>query len=855
MRHVGLVVGMLVLGVGMTTALYLSLRGPASTPSSSADAVDTAATGTLSRVAPPRSDAAVASRADDTDETNDELTEIELELPRGRASDSDEVVVFIERDVVGRALPDTGELPPALGERLVLPVSKRRVRVRVGPRAKAIVVVDGSQNHRWTRPWKAPVSPPRDGRKREALRVRVRDASGRAVLGVPVGILSQHGPTVTSWGAESVTTLPRGIATVYLVAPSWRDTGSPDYWVAIRALTARPVAVPLPPKSERGEVIELTMPPWGRLEVDVTEPVGEPVTSWAGAHVAIDRPWSPATAVPVFLNALVVDGRAVFGVVPADTPLTVSVNADNRVAARLRGVRVRPGGHETVEMALGPRRPRLRGRVATSLPAGARVTVRADARLSSATAHGQPDADGVFDLPLNGFIDLPSPPFALNVHVRASTIDRRGFHGTKTVEITSWPVNGVIDVGDITLGAPHVLAAGRVRETDGSPVRAAYVVVEWQDEEGEWRTSTRAGGSDVDGAFTVVGDPLLGPMRLVVRGNQSQVGGPVTFEAGDRGVDLTVAPFAQFGYISGSLRLPEGLETANAWIQVWPADEDPPEAREIVFAPTLWRPVGAGTWNVRIGVPGRDDPIATADGIVVRSGETVRPRELQDIDVSFDVRVAKVTITDDAGRPVPLPKVWWRVSGGPKTGPGASYWREARPGPGGVLPLARADGDALELVATARGSGWGTLDGVTGEAVLKLPPLRVKTLRVRVSGVVAAVAGRATIRVTPVRLIPDPDGAGHVPDYTDPRSRDNGEIVRSGDAVELKLTADGAFGVSVSLGRGDGTGSGGAGVRLPRAFGDVVFDAAVSEAEIVLDPSAEEIEEALLRLGDALRGR
>ena len=78
---------------------------------------------------------------------------------------------------------------------------------------------------------------------------------------------------------------------------------------------------------------------------------------------------------------------------------------------------------------------------------------------------------------------------------------------------------------------------------------------------------------------------------------------------------------------------------------------------------------------------------------------------------------------------------------------------------------------------------------------------------------------------------------------------------RAGDIVETTVVADGTYGVAATLSRSDRTGSGASGVGLSRAYGVAIFDAAVSEAEIVVDPTADEVEEALLRLDDALRGQ
>ncbi len=868
MRRIEWMVGIGLLVAGMATALYVSLHGPG-------DAASPAPAGgeAAERASPMagRSDATPgnADREDPASFPSDEPIEIALTLPWTFAADASEVVAWIERDLSGRVLPaalgaselpGSRALPAIMGERQVVRPERRRAHVWVDSRARAVVIVDGDSRARWVlqngRVDSVTSSIQRPGQG-ESIRVRVRDTSGRLLLGVPVGILRQDGPLLASGGRDVATGLPDGIAVVRIPVRSWRDTGSPEYWVAIRALTARPVVVPLPPPSEREDVVELTLPPHGRLEVEIVGDDGKPVPSWAWASLAIDLPWSPATGDVVFPSAAAVDGRAVFGVVPADVPLTVKVvGGDDRYAALQDDVRVGAGATRSVRVAVGRKRSRVTGRVVGAVPAGAEVFLRIASATAQVWADGATDPEpGAFDIALDGHME-PELPFSFDIHATTrSPSDGRVFRGTTRIAIDDWPPSGVIDAGEIRMEVRPVVVTGRVREPDGAPVCGAYVRVEWQAENGEWRRSSLSGSSGADGAFVVRGATPPGPLRLVLAGGSEESGGIVEFDAGERGVAVTAAAQVGIGYVMASVRLPAGLTTAKIWMRVWRDGADAPDERPLFSSHRLAARVAPGRWSVDLGLPGSDEPIASASGVVVKLNQTVRPPDLQRIDVALDVRVTTLRITDPDGEPAPVAKAWWRTSGTPHSGPGASYWTEARPGPGGLLRIARQAGDALDVIATSRGLGWGATAGVTDEGVVRLTRLQQRVLRVRVGNSLSAIDADTVIRVSLVRLTPDAEGTGHVRDVTDPRGRSEAKAVRAGDVVELDVQADGTYGVQVGLSRRDSTGNGARGVTLAGVRGVATFDTAIADADVIVAPSPGDIADALARLDDALRGQ
>lgn len=801
------------------------------------------------------------------DDAEPESTDVTFRLDPVLLGGATRIDVWIERDVAGEALPESSDLPPTLGEHIESTVREGTMVLPVDARTSALVFRAGERRARWDRRPGAPIPSEATIRSErgDAVRVRVRDASGRVLLGVPVVLVEQQGAAASARGEAALTGLPDGIALVRLAEPvrgRFRDlVPATTYYVGLGLPTAVPVLAPVPRDHDPAQVIELRAPAWGTLDVEVFSDTPSERDVARYADLALDTPSNPAT-LHVYPPAVPVrDGRATLRFVPPATPVCVRVFAEGNALhpARVRGVRVPPGGRVTVRVAAGREHLLVRGRIGGDVPPGTPVSVSLHAELGDAYGwQSLQPGEQEFELRLGGD-EPPSFPLVLDAQAWASPASDRRSHGSARVELDTWPQSGVIDVGTIALSPLPLLVAGTVRDERGAPKGDQYLRVEWRDETGEWRRSSAYGSSATDGSFVILAPPPPGALRLVADAGSPEPTGTAEFEAGARGVDVAVTSREFPGSICASLRLPAGLSRALGWVRIVPFREDAPveseSERPATFDPATAVSQSAGRWSVSIGVAGRKEPLATADDVIVQSGATVSPSTLQDVEARVATRVVLVRVEDRPGHAAPLPLVWWRLADAPRTGAGAAYFDEMRPGPDGVLRLVCSADDVLEITATAQGSGFATEDRARGDVVLRLPPLTPRTLRVRVGGALAAAAQRARISVTPVWLGRDPSSVEQWMGYrVDPRNRGGAVVVRPEEVAELSVGADGVYGVVVSLSRRDSSGSFGKGIGLQRGFGAVLLSGDALEAAIVVDPTREEVEAALDRLDDALRG-
>lgn len=528
-----------------------------------------------------------------------------------------------------------------------------------------------------------------------SLRIQTIDGGSHPVSGVPVILAGVwRGRHRRLW--TGLTREPDGIAATASIDVV-REKLAPDEFLA--AMPGFPLADPpivrIGPGPPPGEPVRLTLPPTGRVRVQVTDGNGRPFAGPAlanlGLRAEVDRDSSsylgslPARPEPA------VRGEAVFH--------RVGVGLDLRVEVRSADPALRPAvaegpgpltaGEETVfDVAVRRRWPVLTGNA--RVEGGAALKRRNLAWTIEQTGPGGPawgaldgvaatDEAGRFEILLN--LD---PATEARWRVRLVLLAEDG-SGDRTNGPRAWigvpfPVpEGNVDAGTVTLVEEPLIASGTVVDDAGAPVPGAIVRVERQtrvDARGpardgvaglplSWSAQDKIiAETDANGAFTIRGACGPGPLRLFASHAAFFEDEHVRFEPGTTGLRLTLL---RGGAIEGSVLLPPG---APAWsfrmeVKGVPAaslDLAHPEgearsgaqaqARLDAEGGFRWTGLipGTATVDVLADAWGSITPLVTFGDVVVRAGETTRDPRLQGIDLRSRFHAITITVQDEAGR-------------------------------------------------------------------------------------------------------------------------------------------------------------------------------------------------------------
>lgn len=492
----------------------------------------------------------------------------------------------------------------------------------------------------------------------DTVNVTVRDAAGVPVAGVPVGIVSRS--------PNSPQAIPLvGLVTGHDGRVALPLSLNPDIAREKARDLVATLLIPLSERVERivrrsGDEVELVIPPTASLECRVRDAAGNDVDD--GALVLLGRPDESGRFSSEFVGAIVRDGRAEFPFVGPGLELVAKVH---RRGASPSGARVSASPDATVH---SPARTGERGFFEIVLPTTRPITLRG----RMVDPSGDPWRGEMFVWTREG-----AEPFAVNSDSRGRfrTVIDRTEETRDSLRFTVAPLQpntgksptqvefalesrSEIDVGDVAVHGAPVLAAGAVRDTAGSAVRDARIVLVAKDDSqpGGWRSvgyTGRLPRTDEKGRFEFRGAEFEPNGFLAVTRNGSIEGEPVPCRPSR---DLLIIVPA-FGAIRGRVVLDAGLWADRFTPWAW----NEAHGVAVLGVGPHWKgarlesdgsfcipDLDAGSYTVVFRCSIFDSAPWRVSGVVVGSGDTHDPR-LAAVDLRGRYHVLDLDVDDASG--------------------------------------------------------------------------------------------------------------------------------------------------------------------------------------------------------------
>jgi hypothetical protein len=519
--------------------------------------------------------------------------------------------------------------------------------------------------------------------ERSLLRAQVRDAAGLPVAGVPVAVRIDWPAGRLAWDwAERTSAGPEGLVE-FLGLPQFLS-GRPQYAAKLRLAmaTSAPVEIALDPDLWPAETLVLTLPAHGALELNVLDLDGSPFLAPARASLAARLPGAPGEPGAAFENPIasvasaeVRAGLARFASVEPGRELALRITArGSQAPSELLIPALAAGESRRVDVMLGASQVVLGlcaldelGRPLADLE----LRIRGFAHLESGSYFEEnmtpvTDEQGCFRVWADS-----SWALALEARLYVESMPRQNSPlRVALVELARPPTRGWNDLGQAVLAPAPLLAAGRVLLGAAGITDRARLKIDLQPDDQASLGDRRRGAelerqswfADPEGRFAIY--ELAPAPRLRMRAEVDDLKSDwVEFEPGAADLEL-VLPVP--GAIAGSVRLGDPLPERALF--VWIKDE----AEKLVAN----RPVASsGEYEIRDLRPGVYEVIidrsvlldghslATAEGVVVRPGETTRDPRLAGIDLSERCRVLSLDIRVPSNAEPARGQIRWRPSG------------------------------------------------------------------------------------------------------------------------------------------------------------------------------------------------
>ncbi len=386
------------------------------------------------------------------------------------------------------------------------------------------------------------------------LEVEVLDAAGRPAEGVEVLIAragrSQHELRAATVAANGIAHVPHALAKLC--------GGEPSGTLFVRAVTSHPqppqVLVPAAPWPRHA--IRLTLPVGGAVEVRTVDGEGKPLSTPASVMLSafVDR----RSAAP--RRALSSNGAALFEHVPLNC--TLSVHAlPNDLTGRWGGGSTacagptRAGERVIVECPVVNSHPLITGRAldANGEPL-ARTLLHVDVRTAVDRAvDGAPQTCETDDEGRFAFSARIDP----NERRPAAVLLRARELQLEAARNVTHPERGAaVELGDVRLAQPEVLASGRVVASNGAPIAGAMVQLHYPNQPAQSSFSAPLGYAGPDGAadelrvctsdssgrFELRAEVARGPIAIRANAEGYVWNDPVAIESGARDVELVLEP-------------------------------------------------------------------------------------------------------------------------------------------------------------------------------------------------------------------------------------------------------------------------------------------------------------------------
>jgi RNA polymerase sigma factor (sigma-70 family) len=359
----------------------------------------------------------------------------------------------------------------------------------------------------------------------------------------------------------------------------------------------------------------------------------------------------------------------------------------------------------------------LSGRIRVQTPAGEDL---------EQTVWVQTDAEGGFRIPIKA---EPGPRTSMWLHLRSGVGESEVL--SADLEHTLDP--GDIQVGDVLLGEPSVVLAGRITNQLGEPLYWADVIIArkryYGDARERWTYDWIQGltaQSDHEGNFTCTGELSAGEYLYKARASDHLDTDLLPFQPGERDLQIELV---QVGSLLGSVLTPDGISPTRVALDVHLAGET---RATINWSNWVRRPRPDGSFAVEELAPGLVDvhlrldpdspPLLRIDEVRIDPGGKSSDPRLQGIDLRSILRRIELEVVDSGGRPVSAAQVSVRPSGDADAPPVHTVFED-----GDVLVITASA--AVELEVRAPGFLTARLSGVRDDQRIVLQegiPLRVK---------------------------------------------------------------------------------------------------------------------------------
>ena len=488
----------------------------------------------------------------------------------------------------------------------------------------------------------------------ETVTVRARDGDGKLVPGVEVGLY--HGRAT-----RRATTDSQGVAS-FVVPASWTAPGAmavgPQQWNLGREVEEQ-IRVPVVEFVPDGPPLEVELPPSGRVRFILYDDRERPVARLRGASLKETNGWYSG-----YRSELEGDS-VMFERVPLGIEFTASIAVEG-IVGRLQ------------YRAKGPQRPGelvvVDGRLKAGPPALALVVRGMDGELVAgegmgfAVVAGREHERYFAATDANGRVQLAlSDEFTDDMWADAKLyVDRRGSGGSyQGMAVVALPklVRGVVEVDEIQLVEPPILASGVIVDAEGEPVagmtvRAASAVTRGRHSSGpigrmsmlRMHLSAHMARTDATGRFALRElEPIHGPVTLRVTGREGYaVEGHVEAALGEEEIRILAH---RTGGLRATLR---GGPFSGAEMTLTArrrqAGRNSSHAVRATDGVLHFEDLPAGTYDLELRSTHMDDPLEI-EGVEVPAGGRAQDPRLEGIDWSSGFRFITVRVIGPDGAP------------------------------------------------------------------------------------------------------------------------------------------------------------------------------------------------------------
>ncbi len=553
----------------------------------------------------------------------------------------------------------------------------------------------------------------------EEIRVRVVDAQRAPVGDCPVALRALSGSShedlcVTRSG-------PDGSAVLKHARTLLRNHDGPEFAVALALLGREPVEKPVDPTNLPADLVELVLPPCGSVEIVLESSDGSPVEETMAAWIRqVRAPTEQRTrrfALPVSIQG----GRALVSGIELGLDLRIQAwNLHYASTSKQFDGPSESGESVAVRVTVGAVAPIASGRALREdgVPLGevfldATLVHEGDQHSFGGSARVRTDSEGRFRVPVQASRARAATRTLLALSFEEHTF---GFKLEGSAALSSVAAGSEIEVGDVYLTPPPLLASGRVVGPLGEGIRGALVTLEPVAENTQVRMrrrwSQQIAVTDTEGSFELRGKAE--DSAFTIRAHHADYSAPEPLEIG-RGSTHVLLTLQASGRIAGRFLLDPKVPVWGLELLAFDANGNTVEAEAETKTDGRFEIVGLspGAYALAVRLYLEETELVRVEGLAVEPLKTTEDPALDPLDLQGRIRVFKFTVQDRDGRPVP----WFQVQ---RTVPGQSTFGAADYGEGDEAYYLVTSQRTVDVRIAAEGYRTVELYGVSADQTVNL---------------------------------------------------------------------------------------------------------------------------------------